>query len=98
MKRFKRIIGIGLAAASLAVCCSCGGGDTGTSGGAVGDTGYNGVDNFKIAEEPTELTLFAITDTRLDDTVVWKKIEEITNIRIKQQEMRRIEFNPDAKF
>lgn len=83
MKRFKRIIGIGLVAASLAVCCSCGGGDTGTSGGAVGDTGYNGVDNFKIAEEPTELTLFAITDTRLDDTAVWKKIEEITNIRIK---------------
>lgn len=76
MKKFMKLTAAAMAIAMLA---ACGGGD---SGGNT-QTADNSDSPYLIAEEPTELTLFAITDTRIDDTEVWKKIEEMTNIRIR---------------
>lgn len=75
MKKITKLISAAMAIAMLASCGSSGG-ESETSVGS-SDSPY------LIAPEMTELTLFSITDTRLDDTEVWKKISEMTNIKIK---------------
>ncbi len=76
MKKYFKITAAALMLTMLA-SCGTGGGETETAETSGGDSPY------LITEEPTELTLFAITDTRLDDTEVWQKIKELTNVSIK---------------
>lgn len=74
MKKLTKIISAAMIVTMLA---SCGNSESGSNNVANSDSPY------LIAPEMTELTLFSITDTRIDNTEVWNKIAEMTNIRIK---------------
>ncbi len=78
MKRAKKIISIAMAAVMMSVMVS-------SCGNKNADNAIQGNSNseYLIAPEMTELTLFSMNDTRLDDTEMWQKIAEMTNIKIK---------------
>lgn len=73
MKKLTCILSIALLAGALASC---------SKGGGSIESGNAGSE-YLIAPKMTELTLFAVTDTKIDDTPVWQKISELTNIKIK---------------
>ena len=74
MKKVVKLMSLVLSIGMLASC-----GSNTTSGTKVD----NSDSEFLIAPEMTELTLFSMAETRIDDTPVWNKIAELTNIKIK---------------
>lgn len=78
MKKFNRILSASLAAIMmLAAATACSEKEQQTT------TVDNSNSEYLIAPEMTELTLFSMSDVKIDDTEIWNKIAEMTNIKIK---------------
>ena len=73
----KKIKVASAALAATLLLTSCSGGNVSTGGGGGEKTEYT------ISDKPVELTLFYVTDPKLEETEVWQEIARLTNVSLK---------------
>lgn len=76
MKKSLKLISAAMSAALVLSACG-GGGDVATnnSGNAAGE--------YTISEKPLELTMFFISDPKIETTEVWQEVAKLTNVSLK---------------